>query len=244
MAREEAKKKKKGAIKQLVQIYKLTYKTNKSLPWWMLLAFLVPIGVALAICFGIRFTIAWIWILVILCGVMVGFSLASATLTQISDRAGYKRLEGQFGASAAVFSPISKGDFSFPEEPVWINRKTRDALWRGTGRAGMYLVGEGDKARLSIEMDKQEAILRRVAPGSKIPVTRIFVGKGKGRTPISKQRGTIMRKKAALTKMELNELNVRLTTMQAKQQALPRNVDPNKIKVSNRMMRRRSGANS
>ncbi|MBQ3828584.1 MAG: DUF4191 domain-containing protein [Aeriscardovia sp.] len=244
MAREEAKKKKKGAIKQLVQIYKLTYKTNKSLPWWMLLAFLVPIGVALAICFGIRFTVAWIWILVILCGVMIGFSLTSATLTQISDRAGYKRLEGQFGASAAVFSTITRGDFSFPEEPVWINRKTRDALWRGTGRAGMYLVGEGDKARLAVEMDKQEAILRRVAPGSKIPVIRIFVGNGKGRTPISKLRGTIMRKKAALTKMELNELNVRLTTMQAKQQALPRNVDPNKIKVSNRMMRRRSGADN
>ncbi|MBR4399396.1 MAG: DUF4191 family protein [Aeriscardovia sp.] len=244
MAREEAKKKKKGAIKQLFQIYKLTYKTNKSLPWWMLLAFLAPIGIALAICFGVRFTIAWIWVLVILCGVAVGFSVSSAVLTQLSDRAGYKRLEGQFGASPAVFSTITRGDFSFPEEPVWINRKTRDALWRGTGRAGMYLVGEGEKTRLSIEMDKQEAILRRVAPGSKIPVIRIFVGTGKGRTQISKLRGEIMRKKAVLTKMELNELNVRLTTMQAKQQGIPRNVDPNKIKVNNRMLRRRSGIDS
>lgn len=241
MAKEEAKRKKKGALKQVIQIYKLTYKTNKSLPWWMLLAFLVPIGIALAICFGVRFTVAWIWILIILCGVMVGFSAASACLTQISDRAGYKRLEGQFGASPAVFSTMTKGDFSFPEEPVWINRKTRDALWRGIGRAGMYLVGEGDKARLAYEMDKQEAILRRVAPGSKIPVIRIFVGKGEGRTPISKLRGVIMRKKAVLTKMELSELNVRLTTMQTKQQAIPRNIDPGKIKVSNRMMRRRTG---
>ena len=51
---------------------------------------------------------------------------------------------------------ISKAGFNFPQEPVWIDPKTKDAIWRGTGYNGIYLLGEGDYNRVKRAMDRQE----------------------------------------------------------------------------------------
>ena len=147
MATEDTKgkkaKKKTSTISQIVKIYRFTYEEDKALPWLLAAAILVPTLIAVVICLLAHF--GWLsWILTVLLGIMVGLLLATMTLTRRSDRVGYAKMEGRPGAAAAVLSSISKAGFSFPQEPVWIDAKTKDAIWRGTGRTGVYLIAEGD----------------------------------------------------------------------------------------------------
>ena len=244
MATEDAKgkkaKKKTSTISQIVKIFRFTYEEDKALPWLLTAAILVPTLIAVVICLLAHF--GWLsWILTVLLGIMVGLLLATMTLTRRSDRVGYARMDGRPGAAAAVLSSISKAGFSFPQEPVWIDAKTKDAVWRGTGRTGVYLIAEGDYNRVNKAMNREEEKIRRITRGSAIPIYRISVGHGPDQVPLNKLQRTVLKKKAKLTATELETLNDRLVTLQKRQNALgmPKGIDPTKVHVSRKAMRGR-----
>ncbi|WP_229131685.1 DUF4191 domain-containing protein [Bifidobacterium mizhiense] len=244
MATEDTKgkkeKKKNSTISQIVKIYQFTYAEDKALPWLLAAAILVPTLIAVVICLLAHF--GWLsWILTVLLGIMVGLLLATMTLTRRSDKVGYAKMEGRPGAAAAVLSSISKAGFSFPQEPVWIDAKTKDAVWRGTGRTGVYLIAEGDYNRVNKAMNREEEKIRRITRGSAIPIYRISVGHGPDQVPLNKLQRTVIKKKVKLTATELETLNDRLVTLQKRQNALgmPKGIDPTKIHVSRKAMRGR-----
>ena len=244
MATEDTKgkkaKKKNSTISQIVKIYQFTHAEDKALPWLLAAAILVPTLIAVVICLLAHF--GWLsWILTVLLGIMVGLLLATMTLTRRSDRVGYAKMEGRPGAAAAVLSSISKAGFSFPQEPVWIDAKTKDAVWRGTGRTGVYLIAEGDYNRVNKAMNREEEKIRRITRGSAIPIYRISVGHGPDQVPLNKLQRTVIKKKIKLTPTELETLNDRLVTLQKRQNALgmPKGIDPTKIHVSRKAMRGR-----
>ncbi|WP_029678415.1 DUF4191 domain-containing protein [Bifidobacterium sp. 7101] len=244
MATEDTKgkkaKKKSSTINQIVKIYQFTYAEDKALPWLLAVAILVPTLIAVVICLLAHF--GWLsWILTVLLGIMVGLLLATMTLTRRSDKVGYAKMDGRPGAAAAVLSSISKAGFSFPQDPVWIDAKTKDAVWRGTGRTGVYLIAEGDYNRVNKAMNREEEKIRRITRGSAIPIYRISVGHGPDQVPLDKLQRTVVKKKIKLTATELETLNDRLVTLQKRQNALgmPKGIDPTKIHVSRKAMRGR-----
>ena len=131
---------------------------------------------------------------------------------------------------------MQKAGFDFPQEPVWIDPKTKDAIWRGTSMNGIYLIGEGEYGRVMKAMDRQERDIKGVTAGSSIPVYRIAVGHGPKQVPLTKLRSTVIKSKSyepthhknaliakihprrrfLLTKAEMETLNDRLRTLQAK----------------------------
>ena len=90
--------------------------------------------VVLFVILGLVFHWTWLtWIFVMVMAIMVGALFATLTLTNRADKVGYAHLEGKPGAAVSVLSNISKAGFNFPEQPVWFDAKTKDAIWRGTG---------------------------------------------------------------------------------------------------------------
>lgn len=236
MAEKNEKPKKQGTISQLIQIYRFTARDDKQLPW------LIAGAVALPIIAAIIVAVLWFsWItdiFTIILGVMVGILLGTMVLTRRADKVGYRQMEGKPGATGAILSNITKAGFSFPQEPIWVDAKTKDAIWRGTGRTGVYLVAEGEYGRVMKAMDKEELKIRRITRGSDIPVIKISVGEGEKQVPLSRLQKTVMKQKVKLTKYEVDELNSRLKTLQAKNtMGLPKGMDPTKVHVSRRAMR-------
>ena len=257
---EKKKDKKPGTIKQIIQIFKYTYKEDRQLPWLCGGAFVAPI--VLAVVLGVVFHWSWLsWIFLIVAAVMLGALFGTMVLTNRADRVGYKQLEGRPGAAVSILTNMTKAGFTFPEQPVWVDARTKDAIWRGTGYNGIYLLGEGDKNRVSRQMDRQEHAIKGVTAGSAIPVYRILVGTGEGQTRLSDLRRTISRQKSyvpsnhsnklmaaihprrrfMLTKQELDTLNDRLRTLQMKSgYGIPKGIDPNRPQhISRRAMRGR-----
>jgi hypothetical protein len=226
----------KSTLKQVIRVYQYTAKYVKSMPVWMILSLVVPIGAAIGLSAG--FHASWLgWIINLVLGITLGLLIATLVLTRVADNVGYQRLEGKPGATGAVVSSITTAGYSFDEAPVWMDRRTKDGIWQGTGRSGLFLIGEGNRARLDQEMNRIEREVRHMTPGSQLPIYRIYVGNGKGRTPLKKLRRTIVSKKVVMTKEELNQLNGRLRSLAARGQQIPRSIDPRRIHISRRMMR-------
>ncbi|AKV55410.1 hypothetical protein BACT_0938 [Bifidobacterium actinocoloniiforme DSM 22766] len=236
--KKKDKKKKTGTVAQIRQIFAFTYNDDKALPWYLAAAFLLPVLVALVGC--LIFKVGWLsWTLTMLLGVMLGVLLATITLTRRSDRVGYRQMDGRPGAAGAILANISKAGFSFSQDPIWIDPKTKDAIWRGCGRTGVYLVGEGDYGRVMRAMGREEDKVKRITQGSAIPIYKVSVGHGDKQVPLEKLQKAILRKKAKLTAEELNQLKARLNTLQLRQSSLnmPKGMDPTKVHVSRRALR-------
>ena len=225
------KPEKKSTIKQIIQVFKFTYKEDRQLPWLCAGALIAPVAVGIVL--GLIFGWSWLtWILGMIAFIMVGLLLATMTLTHRADAVGYRQLEGRMGAAIGVLSNMNKAGFMFPQEPVWIDPRTKDAVWRGTGYNGIYL-----------------------------PVYRICVGTGRGQTQLKDLRKTVTRQKSyvpsnhknalmakihprsrfVMSKHELAILNDRLRTLQSKGgYGVPKGIDPTKPqKISRRAMRGR-----
>ena len=262
MAQQEKseKPKKRGMFEQIVTIYKFTAAEDKALPWITGAVFAAPIVVGI-IC-GIVFHWGWVsWITLMILAVMIGLLLFTIVLTRRADNVGYKQMEGKSGAAISILGNMKRAGFDFPQEPVWIDPKTKDAIWRGTSMNGIYLIGEGEYGRVMKAMDRQERDIKGVTAGSSIPVYRIAVGHGPKQVPLTKLRSTVIKSKSyepthhknaliakihprrrfLLTKAEMETLNDRLRTLQAKKgYAIPKGMDPNRPqKISRRAMRGR-----
>lgn len=259
MADKEEPKKKQSTIKQIIQIFKYTHAEDKALPWLCGCVFVAPIVVFVVL--GIVFKWSVIgWITSMILAIMLGLLFATMMLTNRADKVGYAKLGRTSGCCHQRARHINKAGFNFPQEPVWVDPKTKDAL-RGTGYNGIYLLGEGDYNRVKRAMDRQEQNIKGVTAGSDIPVYRIYVGQGKNQTSLKNLRKTVLKCKSyqptshknklmaaihsksrfMLTKTELNILNERLRTLQMKNgMGIPKGVDPmHPQRISRRAMRGR-----
>ncbi|MBW3094560.1 DUF4191 family protein, partial [Bifidobacterium sp. 64T4] len=218
--------------------------------------------IVLAIVLGVVFKWMWLtWILMMIAAILFGVLFATMMLTRRADAVGFRKMEGRPGAAISILSNMNKAGFSFPQEPVWVDPRTKDAIWRGTGYNGIYLIGEGNAERLKHAMDRQEHAIKGVTAGSSIPVYRVYIGSGKGQVQLKDLRKYIVKLKTLqpntttnklmkkihphqrflLTKTELTTLNDRLRTLQAKTgYNIPKGMDPNHAqKISRRAMRGR-----
>ena len=236
-----SKPKRQSTIKQIRQIYAFTVADDKNLPWILLGSFLVPVAVFVIICLVARMGVIG-WIMWMITGVLGGLLAATWMLTRRADKVGYLRMEGRPGATGAILSSIKRGGFYFPQEPVWVDARTRDAVWRGSGRTGVYLVGEGDYSRVMRALNREEEKIKHITRGSAIPIYKFSVGDGPQQVKLRDLQKKVMRQKVKLTKAELEELNNRIRTLQRQSSTfgIPKGIDPTRTqKVSRRAMRGR-----
>ncbi|NEG70222.1 DUF4191 domain-containing protein [Bifidobacterium choloepi] len=264
MAKEKQDKprkpKKKGMFKQLIEIFKFTYRDDKALPWLTGVAGIAPIVVFIIL--GICLHWSWLgWICSMILAVMIGLLLFTIVLTRRADAVGYRQIEGKPGAAVSVLGNMKNAGFSFPQDPLWVDPRTQDVIWYGTSYNGIYLIGEGDYGRVHKAMDRIEKRLKGVTAGSDIPIFRISVGQGPKQVRIQDLRKKIVGMKAyvptehknaiakkvhgkrrfMMNKYQLGILNERLRTLQKKNMmGAPKGMDPNHPpKMSRRAMRGR-----
>ncbi|WEV70011.1 DUF4191 family protein [Bifidobacterium sp. ESL0775] len=261
-AKKAKKDKKKGpkVINQIREIYKYTHQEDKALPWLLLVAFLLPVVVGVVA--GLLMHWRWLtWIFMMILMVMLGVLLFTFVLTKRADKVGYEKLDGKPGAAISVLGNINKAGFNFPQTPVWVDPKTKDAIWRGTGYNGIYLLAEGNPSRTKRPLERQQQAIKGVTAGSNIPVYLISVGQGQGQVRLKDLRKKVVkcksyeptdysfflmkkihpRRRFVLTKDELETLNFRLQTLQEKRGlGIPKGMDPTRPQhISRRAMRGR-----
>ena len=104
-------------------------------------------------------------------------------LARRAETAAYTQIEGQPGAAYAALGTIRRG-WTFTQEPVAVDPRTQDLVFRGVGRPGVVLVGEGPAPRIAKLLEAERKRTARVISGA--PITLIQVGDGEGQVPLRK----------------------------------------------------------
>jgi hypothetical protein len=200
-----------GRIRQIVRAYKLTHEYDKQLPFWIIGAFVVPIGAGLVI------SIFWHHpIYLSFLGLMTGLMLAMLVLVRRAKAATYRRYAGQAGSAEVALQMLPKAWIS---TPVIAANRNRDVVHRTVGPGGLVLIGEGEPGRvrqlLASEVKKHE----RVAYG--IAVTTIVMGEKQGQVPLAKLADHIKKLPKVLQSNQVTDLKQRLRALDAVRPPVP-----------------------
>lgn len=135
--KKEKKAKGEGFFSRIKQVFSMTKSYDPQIGWWMLLA-----GVA---AFAVVFVITTLllnWVTGVLMGLPFGLLAAMIVMNRRAEKAAFARIEGRPGAAAAALNTLRRG-WVVSEEPVAMDPKTQDAVFRVVGKPGVILVTEG-----------------------------------------------------------------------------------------------------
>ena len=142
------------------------------------------------------------------------------------------RISGQPGAVAAVLSSTLKRGYSTSEMPVAVDPKSKDAVYRAVGKAGVVLIAEGNSARVRQLLEDEKRKVSRAIPGVTTPV--LFVNSDPASTPLHNLTKTIYKLKKTLTRAEVSVVNKRLQGL-GLNIPIPKGIDPNRVRPGRRM---------
>jgi hypothetical protein len=224
--------KKPGRISQLRQIYTVTRQADPRLPLWMLAGFAGTLLVAylLGLLVGQP-------IFVTIIGLPMAVLVALVIMSRRAERSAYQRMSGQAGVAGAVLKNIRRGWY-VEDEPVAIDPRTRDLVFRAIGRPGVALVAEGPVQRTQRLVEGERKRVARVL-GPNVPVLVIHVGDGEGQVPLRKLNSKLMRSRAVLTKTEVSAVAARLRALGGVRPPIPKGIDPTKARPDRRGVRGR-----
>lgn len=169
-------------------------------------------------------------------GVLVSTLVAMSLLAFQTRKTAYGQIEGRPGAAGAVLGEIRRG-WNVEKEPVAVNPRTQDLVYRIVGRAGVVLVSEGPAHRVAKMLKDEERKVARVAQNT--PVHHVQVGPDEGQVPLTKLESRLRKLPRALTKAEVAEVAHRLRALQSSKMPIPKGVDPMRARPDRKGMRGR-----
>lgn len=219
--------KKPGRMKQMWQVFQMTRRYDSNIVLFMILSFLVPVAVSLALAFLLTPGSGWTIALWAVAGVLGGVLAMLIVLGRRAEKAAYSQIEGQPGAVGAVLRSSLKRGWIASEMPVAVNGKTQDAIYRAVGRGGVVLISEGPRSRTARMLDEERRMVSRL--GNNITVTVVTVGPDEDAVPLHKLARRLTKIKPTLTKAEVLAVSKRLDSM-ARKAPIPKGVDPTKAR--------------
>jgi len=224
------KDKKPSRLKQLWQVYKVTAKNDPSSAWLSILALLVALslGIGIGLWVGGPFSIG-LWSL---SGLMSGVLIAMIIMSKRAERNAYLQIEGQAGAVGAVLDSQIRKSWRASSMPVAINPKSREAVYRMVGPAGVVLIGEGSSARLTQLLQDESRKVQRMAPG--VTVHQLRVSTDEGGTRLYELLKTVYKLKKTLRRAEVTVVGNRLDAIGGASMPIPKGIDPLKARAPKR----------
>jgi hypothetical protein len=227
-----SKPKKQGRIAQLRAVFTMTRKADPAVVWWMLLVFAgtMLVGVLLGLALGHPIYVS---VLTLPIAVM----LALLIMARRAERAAYAQLAGRPGGSGAALGNLRRG-WNVEQEPVAVDPRTQDLVFRAVGRPGVVLVTEGPLPRVKRLAEQERKRIARVL-GPNVPVTVFHAGDEEGQVPLPKLGRTIMKQRPTLTKGEVSEVARRLRAIGGARLPIPKGVDPTRARPDRKATRGR-----
>ncbi|MDY5132199.1 DUF4191 domain-containing protein [Actinotignum urinale] len=227
---KKAKKSKKpGMFKTFRDAYKITKKTYPKIGWLMLGGAILVLAIALGIAAATQSWISWSII-----GILLMVLTPLVILTRGVRKASYAQIEGMPGAVTAIIDSM-RGSWVKQNEPVRINPRTQDFVFRIVGRPGVVLVTEGPINRVQKLVDDERRALRRISANA--PIHVIYAGNDEGQVPLPKLEKAIKRLKNQISPGEVSALSQRLEALSKNALNIPKGIDPTNPRAGRRSMR-------
>ena len=222
---------KQGRLSQIRAVFTMTRRADPAVVWWMLFALVASVLVGLLIGLLVDHPVY-----VSILGLLVGVLLAVVIMGRRAERAAYSQIGDQKGAAGYALKSLRRG-WNIEEQPVAVDPRTQDLIFRAVGRPGIVLVTEGPLPRVNRLADTERKRLTRLLPD--VPVIVINAGPQEGQVPLRSLSRTIMRKRPVLTKSEVSTVAKRLRALGPAKLPIPKGVDPTRMRPDRKATRGR-----
>jgi F0F1-type ATP synthase assembly protein I len=227
---KEAKVKKPSRLKQINEVFQMTRRHDPMVVWLMLLSFLGVVAVSFLVGYLLEN-----WITGLIIGIPLGLLAATLILSRRAERAAFAQIENQPGASGAALGTLKRGWIT-EDQPVAVNPRTQDAVFRAIGRPGVVLVSEGPTHRVRPLVDAERKRLARILPNVTVHV--IESGRGEGQVPLSQIAKKMNKLDKELTKLEVSAVAKRISSL-GNRLPIPKGIDPYKARPDRKAARGR-----
>ncbi|QCO97825.1 DUF4191 domain-containing protein [Arthrobacter sp. 24S4-2] len=227
---KEAKVKKPNRLKQINEVFQMTRRHDPMVVWLMLLSFLGVVAVSFLVGYLLEN-----WITGLIIGIPLGLLAATLILSRRAERAAFAQIENQPGASGAALGTLKRGWIT-EDQPVAVNPRTQDAVFRAIGRPGVVLVSEGPTHRVRPLVDAERKRLARILPNVTVHV--IESGRGEGQVPLSQIAKKMNKLDKELTKLEVSAVAKRISSL-GNRLPIPKGIDPYKARPDRKAARGR-----
>ena len=227
-----AKPAKKGRLKQIATVYRMTKETDPKLGLVLLGVFVVTAAVV----FGLLLLVPGSWIFDLITGLMFGLMAVLLVFGRRAQKAQYAQIEGRPGAAAAALGSLRRG---WKVDPAIAFNKNQDIVHRVVGPPGIVLVGEGNPHRLRSLLASERRKHERVA--AETPIHEVVSGDGEGAVPISRLSRYVTKLGRQVKPAEMTDVLNRLKALDANRSSipLPKGPLPTSMKGSRQNMRGR-----
>lgn len=222
---------KRGFFKQIGDVFKMTRKYDPSVLWWMIGAFVAALLVGLVI--GLITGSPVLWTLMF---IPLGLLAAIIIMNKKAEKAAFSQIDGRPGAAGAALSQLGRG-WVVEEEPIAVNPRTQETVFRATGKAGVVLVADGEYHRAKKLAEKQRKHMERFLPNVEIRVLQ--VGHGQNEVRLYEVKSTIKRMKKTLNRHEVRAVEQRISSLPVNNLGIPKGIDPNRMRPDRKAMRGR-----
>lgn len=230
-ARSSAPEKRPGFFSQFRTLFTFTRQAYPWLPYALAGIVLAGIGVGVAIGFLIPPVAVWSVIIWAVTGLLAGVLASMITMTRLSTKAMYRKIDGMPGAAGHVLTTGLGRNWQASEMPVGVNPRTQEAVYRAIGRGGVVVVGEGARGRLTRLVNDERSKVQRVASG--VPVTVLYVGHGEDEVAIKDLASTIKSLPKKIDRATMAAVIKRVDSVSQSLASLPipKGVDPTKARA-------------
>lgn len=178
MAKKVKDPSKPGRMKQILQSYQMTKKSDPRIGLILLGTFLLAGAGGFAVVFlvlgnGLIFPIIF--------GVLIGTLSVLIIFGRRAQSAALASIEGQPGAAAAALGMLRRG---WKTDPAIGFTKQQDVVHRLVGPPGIVLIGEGNLNRLRPLLTAERRKHERVV--ADVPIHEVIVGDAPGEVPLRK----------------------------------------------------------
>lgn len=221
-----------GKIKQLLEVYKMTAKVDKNFYLSGFLAFIAPLslGIVLIVFFFSDNPLSlFLWSITT---IMMSALLPLTIMSRRAEKAAFQRISGQPGAVGAVLNSTLKRGYSTTDMPVAVDPKSKDAVYRAVGKAGVVLIVEGNSLRVRQLAEEERRKALRAVPGVTVPI--LYVNSSPEAVPLYRLTKEIYRLKKALTRSDISVVNKRLGGL-GLNLPIPKGIDPSKVRPGRRI---------
>lgn len=217
-----------GQIAQIVMVLKRTIELDRKNLWIVLGAVLAVFGTGTAFTVLSFATGNWITgILLVILTLLSTFIVFSLVLSRRAEKAAYGSWEGQLGAVGAVLQTVLRRNWRGSEQPVAVNPRSRDAVYRIVGPAGIVLVGEGHQSGSQVLVDAERKKLSKVTPG--VPVHTFYATESERSLKLADLRKAINKLPKALKRNEIRVVAARLSALGINL-PIPKGIDPRRAR--------------
>ena len=219
-AAKPRKEKKRRWYHQVWEVYTMVREQQRSITWIIL--GIILLGILVGAGFGLL--ISYPWGITAFFGFIFGLMGAMLVLGRRAEYFAYKNIEGKPGAVSAALGTIRRG-WTIEEEPVAVDPRHQDMVFRAVGRPGVVLISEGPAHRVGKLLESEKRKVARVVPN--VPIILMMSGREEGQIPLSQLVKTIKKQKKTLAAGVVPEVSKRLRALHHMNRLpVPKGIDP------------------